>query len=297
MYLQFIYSLTMTATCNMDLRHYPFDEQVCGFELGTYGYNREEVKLSWYTQNGYAPIVIDPQVDLPQFDLKDWLTGSRQQAFYDIGEVDFLNATFDLEREIAFHVLDSFIPSGCLAVLASFTLWMPPTSPPARVTMGITCMLTLITKSALVRGEIPKVTYVTAIDIWYIFLELLVFFVLAEFAFVYYFYLKGELYARQQENKMTVDEKSKRPAVFSIGDIQKVKKRKEQELDNREHLVGCATGSIKMAWMKNVRERKITQEENYYRWLSEEIDKISRVVYLSAFVLFVLVYWSYYYHL
>ena len=55
---------------------------------------------------------------------------------------------------------------------------------PARISLGVTCILTMTTQSSGIRQTLPPVSYVKAIDIWMIVCLMFVFGALLEYAFV-----------------------------------------------------------------------------------------------------------------
>ena len=55
---------------------------------------------------------------------------------------------------------------------------------PARISLGVTCILTMTTQSSGIRQTLPPVSYVKAIDVWMLVCLMFVFGALLEFAFV-----------------------------------------------------------------------------------------------------------------
>ena len=81
-----------------------------------------------------------------------------------------------------------------------FSFWISPDSPPARVGLGITTVLTMITISNSARAPLPKVSYTKAID-WFLLMCLVyVFGALMEYAIVNFYSCKVQ-YKRQRDNK------------------------------------------------------------------------------------------------
>ena len=76
------------------------------------------------------------------------------------------------------------VPSVLLVVLSWFSFWIDPNVVPARISLGVTCILTMTTQSSGIRQTLPPVSYVKAIDVWMLVCLMFVFGALLEFAFV-----------------------------------------------------------------------------------------------------------------
>ena len=61
---------------------------------------------------------------------------------------------------------------------------MDASAVPARVSLGVTCVLTMTTQSSGIRQTLPPVSYAKAIDVWMFVCLLFVFAALLEFAYV-----------------------------------------------------------------------------------------------------------------
>ncbi|KFM71050.1 Glutamate-gated chloride channel, partial [Stegodyphus mimosarum] len=66
------------------------------------------------------------------------------------------------------------------------SFWLHVDATPARVTLGVTTLLTLTTVASGVRTQLPPVSYVKAIDVWIGACSVMVFGALLEFTLVNY---------------------------------------------------------------------------------------------------------------
>ena len=73
-----------------------------------------------------------------------------------------------LERLLNFHVSQTFIPSILLVILGYTSLYIHAEAVPGRVALGMLTFLALTTMSASVKSSLPKVSYMTYMDIWVI---------------------------------------------------------------------------------------------------------------------------------
>lgn len=100
------------------------------------------------------------------------------------GTFSSLRADLILSRKDQFYVLQVFVPSILLVLLSWVSFWVDASAVPARVSLGVTCVLTMTTQSSGTRQMLPPVSYVKAIDVWMFMCLLFVFAALLEFAYV-----------------------------------------------------------------------------------------------------------------
>lgn len=67
---------------------------------------------------------------------------------------------FRFERQIGHHLIQTFAPSSLVVMLSWFSFWLDLDAIPGRVTLLVTCMLTLVTMFTGLRADIPPVAYV-----------------------------------------------------------------------------------------------------------------------------------------
>lgn len=77
-----------------------------------------------------------------------------------------------------------FIPSILIVTLSWISFWIHVDAVPARVSLGVICVLTMTTQSSGIRNSLPRVSYIKAIDIWMALGLLFVFAALLEYAFI-----------------------------------------------------------------------------------------------------------------
>ena len=56
---------TVTASCAMNLRRFPMDDQICMLEFSSYGYSVSDVFYNWLNTTN----ILKKTVNLPEFDL------------------------------------------------------------------------------------------------------------------------------------------------------------------------------------------------------------------------------------
>nr|XP_020465541.1 gamma-aminobutyric acid receptor subunit gamma-3 isoform X2 [Monopterus albus] len=94
---------------------------------------------------------------------------------------------FDLSRRMGYFTIQTYIPCILTVVLSWVSFWIKKESTPARTALGITTVLTMTTLSTVARTSLPRVSYVTAMDLFVTVCFLFVFAALMEYATLNYY--------------------------------------------------------------------------------------------------------------
>ncbi|XP_023647566.2 glycine receptor, beta b isoform X2 [Paramormyrops kingsleyae] len=174
--------LSVTLSCPLDLTLFPMDTQRCKMQLESFGYTTDDLKFSW--QSG-DPVQMD-EIALPQFDLKqeDIEYGNCTKYYKGTGYYTCVEVIFTLRRQVGFYMMGVYAPTLLIVVLSWLSFWINPDASAARVPLGILSVLSLSSECTSLASELPKVSYVKAIDIWLIACLLFGFASLVEYAVV-----------------------------------------------------------------------------------------------------------------
>ncbi len=123
----------------------------------------DTLRLEW---SEHEPFDLTDDFSWSGFELKSYTLTHVTSTYSHTGTFSKLVATFKLRREFGHFIFDIYIPS-ILFVISSWTsFWVEIPAAPARVTLGITTMLTLVTSAKTARDKLPRVSYIHALDIW-----------------------------------------------------------------------------------------------------------------------------------
>lgn len=165
------------VACNMDFHRFPVDEQYCQIKFESFGFTNKQIQLKWMDQSQSN---VNYNISLAQFSFKVLFMDAYSTDYYDIAYPGLI-LKLHLTRQIGYHIVQTYIPSSVFVVLAWMSLFIPPESVPGRVGMGMTTLLTLTAMFSSVRNNVPKVSYVSFLDIWMLICMMFVFSCIMEF--------------------------------------------------------------------------------------------------------------------
>ncbi|GAB5571720.1 gamma-aminobutyric acid receptor subunit rho-3 [Prionailurus iriomotensis] len=108
---------------------------------------------------------------------KSDMTGSWYNRLY---------INFTLRRHIFFFLLQTYFPATLMVMLSWVSFWIDRRAVPARVSLGITTVLTMSTIITGVNASMPRVSYIKAVDIYLWVSFVFVFLSVLEYAAVNY---------------------------------------------------------------------------------------------------------------
>jgi len=176
------------VACNMEFHRFPVDEQYCQIKFESFGFTNKQVQMAWLNASQSN---VNANISLAQFDYKITLMDSYSTDYYDISYPGLI-MKLHLTRQLAYHVVQTYIPSTVFVVIAWLSLFVPPESVPGRVGMGMTTLLTLTAMFSSVRQNVPRVSYVSLLDIWMLVCMIFVFACILEFIVITVYIRSGK---------------------------------------------------------------------------------------------------------
>ena len=82
------------------------------------------------------------------------------------GNFTCLMVVFKFRRRLGYFMFHTYIPTCLIVMMSWISFWIKPEAVPARVTLGVTSLLTLSTQHANSQKSLPPVSY---IKVWNIF--------------------------------------------------------------------------------------------------------------------------------
>lgn len=176
----YMVKLTLTLSCAMNFASYPHDTQTCSLQMESLSYTTDDLVFDWEKN---VPLAVDDNIELPQLDLVTTERGDCTQV-YSTGNFTCLQVIFTLKRRLGYYLFHTYIPTCLIVIMSWVSFWIKPEAVPARVTLGVTSLLTLSTQHAKSQASLPPVSYIKAIDIFMSSCTVFVFLSLMEYAVV-----------------------------------------------------------------------------------------------------------------
>lgn len=200
------------VACNMDFHRFPVDEQYCQIKFESFGFTNKQIQMTWLNMSHSN---VNADISLAQFDHKITLMDSYATDYYDLAYPGLI-MKLHLKRQVNYHVVQTYIPSTVFVVVAWLSLFVPPESVPGRVGMGMTTLLTLTAMFSSVRQNVPRVSYVSLLDIWMLVCMIFVFSCILEFIIITIYLRSGKKLVGE---KVEVGAKFVIPILFLVFNI------------------------------------------------------------------------------
>ncbi|XP_014837255.1 PREDICTED: gamma-aminobutyric acid receptor subunit gamma-3 [Poecilia mexicana] len=203
--------LTINAECQLQLHNFPMDEHSCPLVFSSYGYSQDEMIYKWRKNSVEA--ADQKSWRLYQFDFMG-LRNTTDVIKTTAGDYVVMTVYFDLSRRMGYFTIQTYIPCILTVVLSWVSFWIKKDATPARTALalllsccavfisvhalsvvvqttgtykGITTVLTMTTLSSVARTSLPRVSYITAMDLFVTVCFLFVFAALMEYATLNYY--------------------------------------------------------------------------------------------------------------
>ncbi|KAI8485969.1 Glycine receptor subunit alpha-3 [Branchiostoma belcheri] len=186
-----------------------------------------------------------------------------------------------MQRNVVFFMLQTYLPCILIVILSWVSFFIDKDSTPARVALGVTTVLTMTTLVSGTRAQLPKISYIKAIDVYLVVCFVFVFAALLEYAAVNY-----------QSRYYKTPRKSRKSKKAEIEEIQLEEKKAPLAVPENDGSA-ARNGTTRRRFpspkvLTSFRSgRKIIEDVN-------DIDKFSRVLFPVTFAVFNAIYWIVY---
>ncbi|CAL8399587.1 unnamed protein product [Boreogadus saida] len=261
-------------------------------------YNENDLMLYW--KNGNDSLRTD-EIVLSHFFIESFHPSYGLAFYSSTGWYNRLYINFILRRHIFFFMLQTYFPTMLMVMLSWVSFWIDRRAVPARVSLGITTVLTMSTIITGVSASMPQVSYVKAVDIYLWSSFLFVFLSVIEYAAVNYFTTMEEMKKLRRAKVPPSFNSTTQAMAFdgcyhdndidlaSFGEAASTTNT-ERTAHSRDSVADSAPGEGTRLRRKNPVVRKL----QYVMSNSHMIDSYSRVIFPMSYLLFNVIYWSMY---
>ncbi|MPC44567.1 Ligand-gated ion channel 50 [Portunus trituberculatus] len=149
--------LQPVVRCNFNLLLFPWDVQVCSFNIIVVNIHAQGMRFNRSSRAVYKDGLV----------LEEYLLNNMTLVPGEDGNT--ASITLVLERRYQKYLWDTFLPSASLLIIGYGTLFLPAESFSDRGTMSLTSLLVLVALYTDSLDTLPTIPYNTLMDIWYIF--------------------------------------------------------------------------------------------------------------------------------
>ncbi|KAK6108044.1 Neurotransmitter-gated ion-channel ligand binding domain family protein [Brugia pahangi] len=176
------YRVRVKGPCVMDLSNFPMDVQTCYLIYESFNYNNQEVRMRWNTINP-NPVYAVSEILLPDFILIN-ITSTLRIEKYPAGMWDELHVNLTFERRCIWYFMQAYVPTYLTIFISWVSFSLGPRAIPARTMLGVNALLAMIFQFGNIMRNLPRVSYIKAIDIWMLVSMTFIFSSLIELAIV-----------------------------------------------------------------------------------------------------------------
>ena len=144
------------SICKIDIRSFPFDEQLCPLTIGSWAYNIRQLNLVNKSHTAdLSKYTVSGEWDLLAMPVK------RNVVKYSCCPDPYIDVTFILHvrRKVLFYLTNLILPCVVLAILTVFSFYLPPESG-ERVSLVITILLGLTVFMLVFTENVPRTSEV-----------------------------------------------------------------------------------------------------------------------------------------
>ncbi len=163
--IYYIAAIKAIFTCPMKFHNYPFDTQLCPIRLHSFSYLADIVKLEW---SGSSVDIIG-EVELFSYSIAEINKIDCSQNFS--SEVfPSLCANFTFQRKYGTLMTQMYFPSVLMIILSWIPFWIETG---IDILVGLMIILALLMQTST--SDLPQISYITAVGIWFLMCVIYVF--------------------------------------------------------------------------------------------------------------------------
>lgn len=160
------------------LKDFPMDKQKLEVRIIAIGFSSSEIELlpDPDQESGFTDKLV-----LRDWELLNWKMDNTPYEFIEgKGSVPSVALVFEMKRESGFYILIYIIPLVLIIMMSWSVFWLSPTLSSSQISIATTSMLTLIAYRFIVIGNLPKISYLTRMDIFVLCSSFLIFMTLLQ---------------------------------------------------------------------------------------------------------------------
>jgi len=166
------------------LQSFPFDRQAFRIQFVAVRYQPNEVTFvpdqNWIRDGLREGAGMSPSITLPDWTVEKWDAKAEVYALTPGLQYSGYAFEFTASRNVEHYILKVILPLILIVMMSWSVFWTDPTNSNTQFSVAVTSMLTLIAYRFAVDSQLPRLPYMTRLDVFFLISTLLVFFSLIE---------------------------------------------------------------------------------------------------------------------
>ncbi|KAI6203936.1 Cation transporter family protein [Aphelenchoides besseyi] len=277
------YRVRIEAPCDFELSDFPMDKVTCSWSLESYSYNTATVTVDWMSE---AVTLITKDFSASDY-IFVGLKNYKHTEYYKAGEWYRLTVEIEFKRRYWFYLLQIYVPSYIYVLISFITFVIELKALPARVILTVNTLMSLCLQFGNVISSLPPVSYVKSVDYFMFTCIAFIFASTVELAFIAY--QEKKMILRRLKFDWSWDALRIFGCVYSDRDPYETQSyygapeevSVEEVMELQRHFR-----------RKPSARRRRSRNRAEFLDRGSRIDKISFILFPSAFLLFNIVYWG-----
>jgi gamma-aminobutyric acid receptor subunit beta len=174
----------------LNYKDFPFDKQKFEINIASTEYGPGDVE---FITDSTKKSVIEENISLMDWTVLEWNNIDRPYSISsDIPPVSSFTFQFIAERKSMYYIFNFIFPLILIILMSMSVYWLDAKMASSQISIAITSMLTLIAYRFMIMGALPKISYLTRMDIFIFCSTILIFITLVEALLTAVFVAKGK---------------------------------------------------------------------------------------------------------
>ena len=110
---------------------------------------------------------VSSDLSIADWEISDWqMERSRYQFSPERAGPQLVSTSFVGKRNLGYYILKVILPLSLIVMMSWAIFWIHPEQSGTQIAMSITCVLTLMTYRSVVDYLLPKLSYMTRMDVF-----------------------------------------------------------------------------------------------------------------------------------
>jgi hypothetical protein len=155
----------------LKLDSFPFDSQELKITLANVGFGMQSVRLVPSEDSGFSKQLTIPDWDVTGWDFANSSLSAGDEAF----QVQGMVFTLHVKRDRSYFKYKVILPLVLIVMMSWMVFWIDPSLVASQISVSVTAMLTMIAYRFALAGLIPRLAFLTSLDIFVLVSTLVVF--------------------------------------------------------------------------------------------------------------------------